>query len=170
MQERRYRQYKELAKKITKGDERYMDLLHDVLIQLESNEKWKGLNTKEEQLYFLTKTLTNQFYSNSSKFQRTYKRQSFMELQQTIELEDTIYSEQPTMEWIKETLEIELKKNPDFWYNKGIFELWIEHKGFIERIHKQTQIPRYSLKDTIEKVKQLLNKRWREYNNAESKT
>ena len=52
MLERRYREYKDLAKRITKGDERHIDLLHDILITLETNDKWNNLHTKEEQMYF----------------------------------------------------------------------------------------------------------------------
>lgn len=168
MRETRYREYKLLAKRITKGDERYIDLLHDVLIQLQTNDKWNNLNTKEEQLYFLSKALTNQFYSNSSSFQRTYKRYSHMELQETLDISDTIYEEQPTIEWINEALEEQLKEDPHFWYEKGIFELWVKHNCFIERVHKQTKIPRYSIKETINQVKDLLINKWKKYKECQS--
>lgn len=160
MLEKRYREYKDLAKRITKGDERYIDLLHDVLIQLETNEKWNNLPTKEEQMYFLTRTLTNQFYSNNSKFQKTYRKFS----SEAIDIPDEIdvpYQDRPSIEWINNLLETELKNNPDNWYNIGLFKLYMEHKK-IEPIHKKTLIPRYSIRDTINKMKSWIKNKWQE--------
>jgi len=168
MTNKEYKDYLQLTIKITGGDDRASDLLHDVMIQLSDNTKYKELSPNDKK-YFLVKSIQNQYYSNSSSFKRKYKKYSFVELEETFEKVDTIYEEEPTMEWVKETLEEELKKNPDFWYNKGIFDLWIKHNGFIERIHKQTSIPRYSLKDTIKEVKKLIKTKWREYKDGEDK-
>jgi len=160
MLEQRYKQYRELAKRITKGDERHIDLLHDVLIQLETNEKWNNLNTEQEQLYFLTRTITNQFYSNNSKFQRTYRKFS----SEAIDIPDEIdvpYQEKPSIEWINLTLENELKNNPKNWYNVGLFKMYMEHRK-IEPIHKQTRIPRYSIRNTIREMKAWIKTKWYE--------
>lgn len=159
MEEKRYREYIALAKKITKGDGKYQDLLHDVLIQLDNNEKWNNIFTKEEKMYYLSRALRNQFYSNNSKFQRTYKRFVFDQIE-GIEQIDIEYQEKPTIDWIKEMLEKQLETDPKFWYNKGIFELWMEHNGFIDRVYKQTKIPKYSLIETINEVKQLIKNKW----------
>lgn len=158
MLERRYREYKELAKRITKGDERHIDLLHDVLIQLGTNEKWNNLPTKEEQMYFLTRTLTNQFYSNNSKFQKTYRQFS----SEAIDIPDEIdvpYQDRPSVEWINNILDTELQTNPDNWYNIGLFKLYMEHKK-IEPIHKKTKIPRYSIRKTIKEMKSWIITKW----------
>lgn len=168
MTNKEYKKYLELTKKITGGDDRAPDLLHDIMIQLSDNKKYLELSP-QEQKYFLVRAIQNQYYSNSSGFKRKYKKFNFVELQETFELVHTIYEEQPTMEWVKETLEEELKNNPDFWYNKGIFDLWIKNNGFIERIHKQTFIPRYALKDTIKEVKALIKIKWRQYKDGQDK-
>lgn len=160
MLEQRYKQYIELAKRITKGDERYVDLLHDVLIQLSSNEKWNNLQTSEEQMYFLTRTITNQYYSNNSKFQRTYRKFS----SEIVEIPDRIderYQDRPSLEWLNKTLDNELKTNPNNWYNIGLFRLYMEHKK-IEPIHKKTLIPRYSIRETIKEMKSWIKKKWEE--------
>jgi hypothetical protein len=160
MLEKRYREYKDLAKRITKGDERYIDLLHDVLIQLETNEKWKNLPTKEEQMYFLTRTLTNQFYSNNSKFQKTYRKFS-SEVIDIPDEPDVPYQDRPSVEWINNLLEKELQTNPNNWYNIGLFKLYMEHRK-IEPIHKKTLIPRYSIRDTIKEMKSWIKNKWQE--------
>jgi len=158
MLERRYKQYLQLAKRITKGDERHIDLLHDVLIQLETNEKWNNLKTSQEEMYFLTRAITNQFYSNNSKFKRTYRNFN-SELKDIPDEADTPYTEIPSIEWVNNILEEELKSNPDNWYNIGLFKLYMEHKK-IELIHNQTRIPRYSIRKTIREMKSWIIKKW----------
>jgi len=158
MLERRYKQYRLLAERITKNDERHIDLLHDVLIQLSTNEKWNNLSTEEEQMFFLTRTIQNQFYSNNSKFQRTYRKFS-SEITDIPETEDIEYYERPSVEWLNNLLDIELKKDPDNWYKIGLFKLYMEHKK-IEPIHKKTLIPRYSIRDTIKQMKSFIKQKW----------
>lgn len=160
MLERRYREYAELAKRITKGDERHIDLLHDILITFEKNEKWNNLHTKEEQMYFLTRAIQNQYYSNNSKFQRTYRKFS-SEVIDIPEIEDVPYQERPSVEWINKTLEQELINNPNNWYNVGLFKMYMEHKK-IEPIHKKTRIPRYSIRQTINQMKTWIRIKWDE--------
>ena len=158
MLERRYKEYLQLAKRITKGDERHIDLLHDVLIQLQTNEKWNNLKTNQEQMYFLTRAITNQFYSNNSKFKRTYRTLN-TELQDIPDEPDLPYNERPSIEWLNNLLEEELKSNPDNWYNIGLFKLYIEHTK-IDLIHKKTKIPRYSIRQTIREMKIWVRKKW----------
>lgn len=160
MLERRYREYLDLAKKITKGDERYIDLLHDVLIQLQTNEKWNSLTTKQEQMYFLTRTITNQYYSNNSSFHKTYRKFNSV-VYDLPEQADVEYKEKPSLEWIQKTLKNELETNPSNWYNVGLFQLYLEHKK-IEPIHKKTKIPRYSIRETINHMKKWVKTKWDE--------
>lgn len=158
MLERRYREYKQLASRITKGDERHIDLLHDVLIQLHTNEKWNQITNKQEQMYFLTRAISNQYYSNNSSFKRTYKRFS-AEVIEDIEIIDEQYQENPTIEWINNLLDNELKLNPDSWYKIGLFKLYMQHKK-IEPLHKKTKIPRYSIRETIKEMKSWIKTKW----------
>lgn len=158
MLERRYREYKQLAKQITKGDERYLDLLHDVLIQLHTNDKWNNLTTKEEQMYFLTRTLTNQYYSNNSKFQRIYRKFN-IDSKEIPDVPDEPYEEKPSIEWINILFEQELQTNPDNWYNIGLFKMYMEYKK-IEPIHKKTRIPKYSIRQTIKEMKSWIKLKW----------
>jgi hypothetical protein len=161
MQQTEYNKFKDLVTKITKGDERADDLLHDILIQLSNNQKYKSLTTKEQKYYFI-RAVQNQFYSNNSAFNSKYKKYKFDEIPNTYEQIDEPYQEQPTIDWIKETLNDELKNNPEFWYKKGIFELYMEHKK-IETLHKKTHIPKYSLRITLDEIKKWLKIKWEQY-------
>jgi hypothetical protein len=156
-----YNILKDLVVKITKGDERADDLLHDILIQLSNNEKYKLLPKKEQKYYFI-RAVQNQFYSNNSAFHTKYKKYKFDEIPNTFEIIDEPYQERPTIEWIKETLEHELKINPNFWYKKGIFELYLENKK-LESIHKRTLIPKYSLRQTLSEMKKWIKLKWEQY-------
>jgi hypothetical protein len=156
--EEQYKKYLQLSKRITKGDERHIDLLHDILIQLYTNEKWNNLKTEQEKMYFLTRTITNQFYSNNSKFQRTYRKFN-SEVINIPEVEDVPYQDRPSMEWLNNLLDEELKKNPDNWYNVGLFRMYMEHRK-IEPIHKKTKIPRYSIRITINEMKAWVKTKW----------
>jgi hypothetical protein len=158
MDERTYREFRKIAVKITSGDERSDDLLHDVLEQLETNVKWNELKTKEEKNYFLVRALTNQYKSNNSKFNRTYRRFTFEQMtnQEQVDIE---YKEPITLEWVNETLNKELKDKPENWYQVGLFKMYMEHRK-IEPIHKKTKIPKYSIRSTIKEMKLWLNKQW----------
>ena len=159
-----YKKYLQVATRITGGDQRSQDLLHDVLLQLSKNDTFDNLNNNDK-LYYLTMALKNQFYSNNSHFKRDYRKYEFTELATNYDDIVIEYEEQPTLDWVREVLQDELDKDKDFWYNKGLFELWLDNKGFIDRVHKQTHIPRYSIKDTIKQVQKLLRDRWMIYKN-----
>lgn len=160
MLNKRYGQYKELAKKITKGDERYLDLLHDVLIQLETNVKWNDLSNEKEQLYFLTRVLSNQFYSNNSKFHKTYRKFN-SEPFDLPDKPDEDYTDRPSIEWVNNLLEIERQSNPDKWYDIGLFKMYMTDRK-IDLIHKKTRIPKYSIRNTIREMKAWVKLKWNE--------
>lgn len=162
--EEQYKKYQQIVKKITKDNDKADDLLHDVLIQLGKNEKYNNLPIKE-QTYFFVRAIQNQFYSNNSAFQRTYQKYKFVEFDDKFETNDEPYYEAPTMEWLNETLELELKNNPDFWYDYGIFKMYLQYKQ-ISRIHTKTKIPKYSLRKTIKELKLWARQKWIDYQNG----
>lgn len=161
MNQNEYDKYKKLIHKICGGDDKSEDLLHDILIQLSTNEKYNTLSEKER-VFFFIRTVQNQYYSNNSKFQRTYKKYIFEEIPINYNPKDETYYELPTIDWVQETLNNELQNNKNFWYNKGIFDLYLEHKK-LETIHKLTKIPKYSLRMTLREVKAWLKIKWTEY-------
>lgn len=160
MNQQQYNKLYSIALKICKNDERTRDLLHDVIIQLSTNEKYNSLN-ENEKLYFFVRTITNQYYSTTSVFYRTYSRFKTDELSINYEVEDTEYYEIPDLDWVKEQLEKEKQNNPHFWYNAGLFNLYIENKK-IEALYRKTRIPKYSIRKTINEVKNFLKDKWQD--------
>jgi hypothetical protein len=159
--EEQYNKYRQIVIKITKDSDKAEDLLHDVLLQLDKNEKYKALPIKE-QTYFFVRAIQNQFYSNNSLFQRTYNKYKYQEFNTELQVKEELYQETPSMEWLNETLDKELETNKNFWYNYGLFKMYMEHKK-IEPIHLKTRIPRYSIRNTINEMKLWVKQKWLEY-------
>lgn len=165
MNNKEYNQYRKITKKICNNDSRADDLMHDVIINLSSNIKYNTMDDNQK-LFFFIRALKNQYNSNNSKFQREYRRYEFDELPTINEpqQDEILYQERPTIEWIKETLDNELNINPEFWYNHGIFNLYLQ-VGKLESLHRKTQIPKYSLRETLKEMKDFLNTKWDLYIN-----
>jgi len=161
MNQSQYEKYKKIMFKICGNDEKSEDLLHDILIQLSTNVKYNALSEKER-VFFFIRTVQNQYYSNNSSFQRTYRKYVFEQLPVNYDPKTEEYKEIPTIEWIEETLDTELKDNPERWYEVGIFRLYLQHRK-LEPIHRQTKIPKYSLRQTLKDMKAWINNKWIEY-------
>ena len=127
MTQTQYDKYKKIILKICKNDERSEDLLQDILLQLSLNVKYNALSEKER-VFFFIRTVQNQYYSNNSSFQRTYRKYVFEQLPVNYDPKTEEYKEIPTLEWIEETLDKELNDNPDKWYEVGIFRLYLQHR------------------------------------------
>jgi|LakMenEpi03Aug12_release.lakeMendotaPanAssembly.Ray.scaffolds.fasta_scaffold16834_18 hypothetical protein len=165
MESKEYNELRKIANKICKNDENTSDLLHDVLIQLKSNKVYNALDEKSK-VFFFVRAITNQYYSNNSSYHKTYRKYVFQEIPINYERKDQEYNELPTLDWITETLDNELKSNPTFWYNHGIYTLYLEHKK-LEQLHRLTKIPKYSLRITLKEMKEWLNYKWNKYKNHE---
>lgn len=163
MTEKEYQKYRKIAIKICKNDERTMDLFHDVLIQLSTNQKFQELSEDQRKFFFI-RAISNQFYSNNSYFYREYRQKNnTTQFSESHEQPETEYQEPLTMEWVQETLQKRLEEKPEDWYDVGIFRLYIEHKK-LETIHRKTTIPKYSLRITINSMKKWLKEEWAKLN------
>ena len=163
MTEKEYNRFKFITKKICNNDGRAEDLMHDVIINLSTNAKYNSLDSNTK-IFFFTRAIKNQYRSNNSRFQRDYRRYEFDELPVINEprQDEEPYQERPTMTWVRETLDNELKNNPEFWYNHGIFNLYLQ-EGKLESLHRRTTIPKYSLRQTLTEIKQFLKIKWTQY-------
>ena len=165
MKKTNYNELRKIALKICKNDDNTEDLLHDTLIQLNENKVYNTLSDKDKVFFFVI-AIKNQYYSNNSGYHKTYRKYAFDEIPINYDPKDKEYDELPTMDWITETLDNELKLNKDFWYNHGIYTLYLQHKK-LESLHRLTQIPKYSLRITLKQMKDWLNFKWTQYKNYE---
>lgn len=160
-----YNNLQKIANKICKSDENTQDLMHDVLIQLNSNKTYNTLSDKDK-VFFFIRAIKNQYYSNNSYHHKTYRKYVFQEIPINYNPQDQPFDELPTLDWIVETLDSELISNPHFWYNHGIYTLYLQHKK-LESLHRLTKIPKYSLRMTLREIKEWLNYKWEIYKNYE---
>lgn len=165
MNQKLHDKLKQVMNKMCSDRDTCEDLFQDILFKLETNEKYKTLSDKEKVYYFIG-VVRHQVYSTNSSYFRQYKKHQFVELQEEDKesVVDETYIDKPDMIWVKEMMELELKKNPSFWYNKMLFELYIEKNGVIEKVYQKTKIPRYSIKETINEMKIWLKQKWEESN------
>ncbi len=163
MNKKLYHKLKQLTLKMCSDTDACVDLFHDILLQCETNSTFSGL-TDDEKRYYFVGIVRRQVYSTNSAYYRKYKKYSFVELQPKDDKVDEPYIELPDMDWIKSQLEQELSNNPDLWYNKMLFEVYLEKGGVIEKVWAQTKTPRYSIKSTINDMKKWLRKRWEDLN------
>jgi hypothetical protein len=91
-----------------------------------------------------------------------YRKYAFDEIPINYEIEELLYKELPTIDWVKETLDKELNVNKDFWYKHGIYTMYLQERK-LEVLHRKTRIPKYSLRQTLLEMKLWLNKKWTEY-------
>ena len=165
MNQTTYLKLQKIAYKICKNDDNTDDLMHDVLIQLSTNKTYNTLSDNDK-VFFFIRAIKNQFYSNNSYHHKTYRKYVFQEIPNNYDIKDTEYNELPTLNWITETLDSELIHNPTFWYNHGIYTLYLQHKK-LETLHRLTKIPKYSLRITLKEMKEWLNYKWKQYKNNE---
>jgi hypothetical protein len=153
MDPKTYKHWLDITNKITKHHADTLDLFHDVLIYLQSNVRYNEL-PEDKKLFFFIRTVKNQFYSNSSYYQRDYKRHKPQEYEDnnTNEINEKHYHI-PDLEWVNE------KISQLNWYKRGIFEIYLKEKT-IKSVSDKTQIPLYSVRKTITEVKEYLQKLW----------
>jgi DNA-directed RNA polymerase specialized sigma24 family protein len=153
MDNKTYKEWISIANKITKNHSDTSDLVHDILVYLTKNIRYNEL-PENKRLYFFVRALKNQFYSNSSYYTRDYKKHS------PREYEDNNYNlineknfHLPDFEWINE------KISKLDWYKKTLFELYLQEKT-AKSVSEKTQIPIYSVRKSINEVKEYLRKTW----------
>lgn len=165
MTETFYEKILKIVQKMTSNDPRSQDLLHDIVEQLSKNKTYNNL-PENQKIFFIVRTIKNQFYSNNSKFYKEYRRYQFTNIEQVRELQnEDLYIETPSIEWIYDEFDKIIKENQDRWYDVGIFKLYIEEKNNLSKLHNRTRIPKYSLRQTLNDMKEELRKRWDKYIN-----
>jgi hypothetical protein len=132
--------------------------MHDVLIQLMKGDTFNTL-PQRERVYFFIRAVKNQFYSKNSYFYRDYVKYSFRNIQTDIDIQDHQEDPYPSMEWVLECL------NKLNWYEEKLFKLYLTLKS-IDKVSKQTKIPIYSIRKSINSTKEFLNQEWIKYVNS----
>ena len=122
------------------SDDLFQELM---IILLEYNqEKLIDIYNKGYYKWFLVKTLTNQFNSNSSPFNKKYRPKDI----------DYIISDSYDHSIDIMIDKVNNKLNQLHWYDRELFKAYIE-SGSYRKLSKQTDIPFNSISRTINNVK-----------------
>jgi DNA-directed RNA polymerase specialized sigma24 family protein len=147
-----FKELQKICKSITKSSS-YEDLCQLCIEQFLTNKKVSTIPQKEL-LYFFTRIVRNNYHSKSSLYYYTYNKYKFSEITPTEEIQDTEYEESSIdLTWVKEEL------NTMDWYQKRLFELFIEENCSITNLSRRTTIPLNSVSRDINKIRRELNKR-----------
>lgn len=152
MTQQEYNNLLTIAYRLSKGDHRTEDLVHDILTNFLSTPVYKTLPKKERVFYFI-RAFRNQYEGSSSYFKRDYKKYDYGRMDITIDPIEEEREETPSMEFVYQCLE-ELN-----WYERDLFHLYIK-EGTIAKLHKKTNIPLYSLRKSIKTSKQYIREKW----------
>lgn len=147
-----YNKLNEITKKVSKLECAH-DLLHLSLEQLLLNKNFNNVPEKEK-LFFFTKIVRNNYYSESSPYYHTYTKYQFNEWKEHDE-QDQEYQEDPIdLDWVNNHLN-EMKKGND-WYYAKLFQLYIEEDCSITKLSKRSTIPVNSVSRDINKMRKKL--------------
>lgn len=130
------------------------DLCQICIEQLLKSKKIHEIDDAEK-LYFFARIVRNNFNSNTSRYDKTYRKTNFVELGSNIDIIQEDYEEPIlTIEWMLE--ELELLKNED-WYLATITLHYFSENCNLTRLSKKIGIPINNLSRDIKKVKLILN-------------
>ena len=122
------------------ADDLYQELM---IIILEYNkEKLLDIYNKGYYKWFIVKTLTNQFNSNSSPFNKKYRPKELDYLPE--------HTYDKNIDILINKIEVELNKL--HWYDKELFKAYIT-SGSFRKLEKLTGIPFASINRTVNNVK-----------------
>lgn len=142
--------YKDLVKasnKITGGSALALDLLHDSIMALSYKANLQDVIDSGACRFYLIKIMMVQWRSNTGPFYRNYVKQSL-----------PIFEDFPDTEEDNEDEEIKVKKIKELvdqlpWYEKTLFNLFVEGDHNYSSMSKETLIPRTSISLTVRRVK-----------------
>lgn len=148
------------VKSIVKDKDEVDDLYQCVMEQL-LKQQHKIDDIKDEQkLYYVIRVVKNNYNSKTSPYHYQFRKPQEKQLpiiEDVIEnIQDVEYKETlPDMEWVKRQL------NTLDWFSRDLFLLWME-LSTISKVSEQTKIPLNSVSRYINKIKRILQERWKQ--------
>lgn len=149
-----------IAKKITKEEELYKDLLQEVMLQLLEKDKIELKEYDESNIkYYIVAVMRINWYSSTSPFYYKMRKpvMNFVEFDGSIEMED----EQHHFEREQLIKLTEQQFTEMGWFKKSLFEMYMV-LGSLKNVSHHTNIPLASVtkyvKDTRTEIKANVNK------------
>lgn len=159
---RNYDELRLIAKKITKNNQDYEDLLQEVIIQLYQKKEIKLKKYDDDSIrYYITAIMRINYNSRTSPFYYKIKKtpESYLEFFYNMDYEPLYDSEWVDEDIAKEKEEfitkVEILYNDLPLVEKSVFDMYID-KGRIRRVSKETGISIKSINRYIDNVRTII--------------
>lgn len=142
-----YKALSEAAFKISGGDELHEELLHYSIDEFLRKPNLEAIMDSGGARFYCIRIMMNSWKSVSSPFFNTYRKAS-NELNEADHLQDI--AEEDTTDLVAK-IKYELNKLP--WYDKMLFEIFVNENHNISSLSRATGIPRTSISLTINRIR-----------------
>jgi len=139
------------AKKISGNDPLWQELLHYTLDEFLRKPNVDEIIESGGGRFFCVRIMMNSFRSTTSPFYTTYRKPS----DSIEEAEDLVEEEDDTKELVKK-IKQELLKLP--WYDRMLFETFVDEGHTISSLARATGIPRTSISLSINRIRRHIKK------------
>lgn len=146
-----YSTLEDAAKKISGNDPLWQELLHYTLDEFLRKSNVDEIIESGGGRFYCVRIMMNQFRSTTSPFYTTYRKPS----DSLCEAEDLVEEEDDTKELVKK-IKQELQKLP--WYDRMLFETFVDEGHTISSLARATGIPRTSISLSINRIRRHIKK------------
>lgn len=146
-----YEEFKQACLRISQDSDLYEELCHYVLSEFMMRPDVQKIVDSGGAFFYCLRMCTNSWKSVTSPFYRTYRQEweNLSEINaQTEEIPD---EEELDIESLAQSALAKLGELG--WYEKELFQAYVEHDGNASALSKSTHIPRTSINLTVRKVK-----------------
>jgi hypothetical protein len=146
-----YTTLEDAAKKISGNDPLWQELLHYTLDEFLRKPNVDEIIESGGGRFYCVRIMMNQFRSTTSPFYTIYRKPS----DSLEEAEDYVEEEDDTKELVKK-IKQELQKLP--WYDRMLFETFVDEGHTISSLARATGIPRTSISLSINRIRRHIKK------------
>ncbi len=146
-----YTTLEDAAKKISGNDPLWQELLHYTLDEFLRKPNVDEIIESGGGRFYCVRIMMNQFRSTTSPFYTIYRKPS----DSLEEAEDFVEEEDDTKELVKK-IKQELQKLP--WYDRMLFETFVDEGHTISSLARATGIPRTSISLSINRIRRHIKK------------
>jgi DNA-directed RNA polymerase specialized sigma24 family protein len=151
-----YKDLQEAAKRISGNDKLWEELLHYSLDEFLRKKNVDDIIISGGAKFFIIKILTNSWNSSTSPFYYTYKKQD-VEFMSYHEIDpDRIPEEEDNTLELYDKVTQELNKLS--WYDKKLFQTYVDESHSISSLSRATGIPRTSISLSINRIRKHIKK------------
>ena len=146
-----YEEFKAACLRISQSSDLYEELCHYVLTEFIARPDCQTIVDSGGAFFFVLRMCTNSWKSVTSPFYRMYRQEWELLTEVNAQTEEIPDEEEIDLETLAAVAKAQLDGLG--WYEKELFQAYIEHNQNASALSKSTKIPRTSINLTVRKVK-----------------